>query len=235
MLIQTGKLDKTCKNSAWFKKIEQIGVVVQVWELSPAQTLAWVARRMRSAGLQASDDAVRYLTERIEGNLLAAVQEINKLTLLFGQRSVTAEHIMAVVADNSRYTVFDLADAILLQDVQRIAHIMQVLQDDDTAPPLLVWALADLSRQLYAGCENLQQNISNQSLLMRMPKARQSAFQKALPRISKQIYWPHLFTRLATLDQHSKGVGQGVSHYPQRLWDEMLDCALLIAGRSTVL
>ncbi len=235
LLIQTGKLDKTCKNSAWFKKIEQIGVVVQVWELSPAQTLAWVARRMRSAGLQASDDAVRYLTERIEGNLLAAVQEINKLTLLFGQRSVTAEHIMAVVADNSRYTVFDLADAILLQDVQRIAHIMQVLQDDDTAPPLLVWALADLSRQLYAGCENLQQNISNQSLLMRMPKARQSAFQKALPRISKQIYWPHLFTRLATLDQHSKGVGQGVSHYPQRLWDEMLDCALLIAGRSTVL
>ena len=234
LLIQTGKLDKTCKNSAWVKKIEQIGVVVQVWELSPAQTVAWVARRMRQAGLQPTDDAVRYLTERIEGNLLAAVQEINKLTLLFGQRPVTPEHIMAVVADSSRYNVFDLTDAILLQDVPRILHIMQVLQDDDTAPPLLVWALTDLSRQLYTGCENIKHNASNQTLLVRMPKPRQAIFQKALQRMLKNTDWHVLFSLLATLDQHSKGVGRDVSRYPQRLWDAMLDCALVMAGRPVL-
>lgn len=231
LLMQTGKLDKTGKNSAWVKKIEQLGVLVQVWEFSPAQTLAWVARRMRSAGLQASDDAVRYLTERVEGNLLAAVQEINKLTLLFGKRAITAEHIMAVVADSSRYTVFDLADAILTQDTRRIGHIMQVLQEEDTATPLLVWALSDLLRQLYSGCENSRRHLSNQALLMRIPKARQGAFQNAVRRMMVNTDWNALFATAAMLDQHSKGVGQDAARYPQRLWDELLDLALLLAGK----
>ena len=230
LLIQTGKLDKTAKNAAWVKKIEQAGVWVQIWDLSPAQTLAWVARRMRAAGLQASDDAVRYLTERIEGNLLAAVQEIAKLALLFGTKPIQAQHIMAVVADSSRYTVFDLADAILLQDSGRILHIMQVLQEEDVAPPLLIWALSDLLRQLYTGVSNLRQNQSNQALLMRMPKARQGAFQNALKRCY-HTDWQALFNAAALLDQHSKGVGQDVSRHPQRLWDEMLAFAFALAGK----
>jgi DNA polymerase-3 subunit delta len=233
LVIQTGKLDKTCKNAAWVKKVEQLGVLVQVWDLSPAQTLAWVARRMRAAGLQPTDDAVRYLTERVEGNLLAAVQEIGKLTLLYGNRPLNAENIMAVVADSSRFTVFDLTDAMLSQDVRRIRHIMQVLQEEDTATPLLVWALADLLRQLYAGCELVRSNQSLQGLLVRMPKTRQGLFQTALRRMMAAD-WQSLFSRAAMLDQHSKGVGQDVSRHPQRLWDEMLELAFLLGGKTVI-
>lgn len=230
LLLQTGKLDKACKSSAWVKKIEQSGVIVQVWELKPAETQAWVAKRMRAAGLQPDNAAVRYLTERIEGNLLAAVQEIQKLALLYGSRPLTAEAIMAVVADSSRFSVFDLTDAILAQDARRIVHIMQVLQEEDTAAPLLVWVLADLLRQLYSATQNNQHNISNQALLLRMPKARQGLFQAALRRMVATD-WAGLFARMSLLEQHSKGVGQDVSRHLQRLWDEMLEIALLLAGQ----
>lgn len=231
LLIQSSRLDKSCKNAAWVKKLEKNGVLVQVWDLSPAQTMAWVARRMRAAGLQPSDDAVRYLTERVEGNLLAAVQEIGKLALLYGNRPMSAENIMAVVADSSRFSVFDLTEAILSQNTRRIIHIMQVLQEEDTAPPLLIWMLTDLLRQLYNGCENIRRRESNQSLLVRMPKSRQALFQKALRRMGNAP-WADLFNLAARLDQHSKGVGQDASRYTQRLWDEMLEMALLLAGKA---
>jgi DNA polymerase-3 subunit delta len=231
LLLQTGRLDKACKSAAWVKKVEQVGVSVQVWDLAPAQTLAWIARRMRAAGLQPDNDAVRYLTERVEGNLLAAVQEIGKLALLFGNRLLKAENIMAVVADSSRFTVFDLSEAILSQDARRINHIMKVLQEEDTAPPLLVWALADLLRQLYGGCENLRNNLSIQALLLRMPKPRQALFQNALRRMMV-VDWRPLFIHAARLDQHCKGVGQDASRHPQRLWDEMQELALLLAGKA---
>lgn len=231
LLLQTGRLDKACKSAAWVKKVEQVGVSVQVWDLSPAQTMAWIAKRMRSAGLQPDNEAVRYLTERVEGNLLAAVQEIGKLALLFGSRPITAENIMAVVADSSRFTVFDLTDVILSQDVRRISHMMKILQEEDTATPLLVWALAELLRQLYAGCEHVRNNTSIQPLLMRMPKPRQAQFQTALRRMMT-AGWQPLFSHAARLDRHSKGVGQDASRHPQRLWDEMLELALLLAGKA---
>lgn len=231
LLLQTGKLDKTCKSAAWVKKVEQVGVMVQVWELNAAQTQAWIAKRMRHAGLQPDTEAVRYLTERVEGNLLAAVQEIGKLALLFGRQPVSAADIMSVVADSSRFSVFDLADAILTQDMRRIRHIMQVLQEEDTAPPLLLWALADLLRQLYSGCESLRSGASLQPLLMRMPKPRQDTFQKALRRMMG-VDWTPLFSLAARLDRHSKGVGQDVSRHPQRLWDDMLELAMALAGKS---
>lgn len=233
LLIQSGRLDKACKSSAWVKKIEQQGVLVQVWDLSPAQTQAWIARRMRAAGLQPDNEAVRYLAERVEGNLLAAVQEIGKLVLLYGSQPLTAESIMAVVADSSRFSAFDLADAILSQDVRRIRHVMLVLQEEDTAAPLLVWTLADLLRQLYAACGNIRNNLSIQPLLVRMPKPRQAMFQNALRRMMAAD-WPSLFAQAAQLDRHSKGVGQAVYRHPQRLWDEMLELALLLAGHPVI-
>ncbi|MBU0656733.1 MAG: DNA polymerase III subunit delta [Gammaproteobacteria bacterium] len=233
LLLQTGRLDKACKSAAWVKKVEQVGVLVQVWDLSPAQTQAWIAKRMRNAGLQPDNEAVRYLTERVEGNLLAAVQEIGKLVLLFGKRPISADNIMSVVADNSRFSVFDLSEAVLAQDARRIRHIMQVLQEEDTAPPLMIWALADLLRQLYTACENVRNNASNQGILMRMPKNRQALFQNALRRMMT-VDWTLLFTHAARLDRHSKGVGRDVSRHPQRLWDDMLELALKLAGRPVM-
>lgn len=230
LLIQAGRLDKACRTAAWVKTLEQQGVLVQVWDLSPPQALAWLAKRMREAGLNPNEAAVRYLSEHVEGNLLAAVQEINKLKLLYANEVISVEQMAAAISDNSRFTVFDLADAILAQDIKRLQHILLVLKEEDTALPLLVWALGDLLRQLYEACENQRQQRSNQQLIMRLPKNRQALFQAAAKRMER-ANWPSLFKRLALLDQHSKGVGLDVSRHPDRLWDEVLDMALALMGK----
>jgi DNA polymerase-3 subunit delta len=227
LILQTTRLDKVCKNSAWLKKIEQVGVTVQVWDLSPAQTIAWVAKRMRRAGLSASDEAIRYLAERIEGNLLAAAQEITKLQLLYTQQRIDVPAIQAVVADSARFTVFDLAEAVLSQDSQRLQHILQILQEENTALTLVVWTLSDLLRQLYTGSINLQTGQSNQALLVKMPKLRQSLFTKLLSQ-HRTTQWTALFQQAAHLDQWSKGVGL-VEGNIQRVWDQLLLFALALA------
>ena len=230
LILQATRLDKVCKNSAWVKKIEQVGVAVQVWDLSPAQTIAWVAKRMRNAGLQASDDAIRYLAERIEGNLLAAAQEITKLQLLYAQQRIEVSDIQAVVADSARFTVFDLVDAVLSQDSQRLQHILHILQEENTALTLVVWTLSDLLRQLYSGSLNLQTGQSNQDLLLRMPKLRQGLFLKLLNQ-HRSTQWPVLFQQAAQLDQLSKGVGL-MEGNAQRVWDQLLLLALALANKT---
>lgn len=230
LLMQCGRLDKACRSAAWVKVIEQQGVLVQVWDLSPQQALTWLAKRMRETGLNANEAAVRYLAEHVEGNMLAAVQEINKLKLLYDHEPISAEQMAAAVSDSSRFTVFDLADAILAQDIKRLQHILQVLKEEDTALPLLVWALGDLLRQLYEACENQRQQRSNQNLMMRLPKNRQAPFQAATKRMER-ANWPALFKRLALLDQHSKGVGLDVSRSADRLWDGVFDMALAMMGK----
>lgn len=230
LLIQAGRLDKACRAAAWVKAIEQHGVLVQVWDLSPPQALAWLAKRMREADLKPTEAAVRYLAEHVEGNLLAAVQEINKLKLLYPNEALSLEQMAAAISDSSRFTVFDLADAILAQDLKRLQHILQVLKDEDTALPLLVWALGDLLRQLYEVGENQRHQRSNQALIMRLPKNRQGPFQAAVKRMER-ANWPSLFKRLAVLDQHSKGVGTDVSRHPERLWDDVFDMALALMGK----
>nr|CAA6812439.1 MAG: DNA polymerase III delta subunit (EC [uncultured Thiotrichaceae bacterium] len=230
LLIRCPRLEKSCKNAAWVKAIAQAGVQIQIWDLSPAQTQAWVARRMRSAGLKPDDQAVRYLTERVEGNLLAAVQEINKLKLLHADERLTVDVVAASVADSSRFSVFDLTEAVLMQDIERIRHIVQVLHEEGTALPLLIWALADLLRQLNTAVFNLQQGQSNQSIMMRMPKNRQAMFQQAMKRM-QQANWALLYSKVALLDQHSKGVGTDVSGHESRLWDEVFDVALRLSGK----
>jgi len=215
LLIQAPKLDKSTRNAAWVKALGEQGVHVPVWELSAAQTQAWVAARMRAAGLQADEAALRYLAERIEGNLLAAAQEIKKLQLLHADELITVERLAAVIADSSRFTVFDLSDAILQQD---------------TPLPLLVWALSDLLRQLNEAAETLKHNGSLQKILVRMPRQRQAAFQQAAKRMVN-ANWATLFRRVALLDQHSKGVGEGVSRSEARLWDAVFDVALALCGK----
>lgn len=114
MILQTTRLGKVVKIVLGLK-IEQVGVAVQVGTYPLHKpSLGW-RNGCVTPGLHASDDAIRYLAERIEGNLLAAAQEITKLQLLYAQQRIEVSDIQAVVADSARFTVFDLVDAVLSQ------------------------------------------------------------------------------------------------------------------------
>jgi len=233
LIIQLGKFDYRSRNSAWFKAIDRVGVIIQVWALSAAQTLAWVAKRMRQTGLQVSQEVVSLLSERVEGNLLAAAQEIQKLYSLFGATQITEQQVIESVTDSSRFSIFDLSDAILLAQPQRVQHILSVLQQEGTPLPLLLWVISDLSRKLYQANNLLQQGKSAVAIINKLPRQKQALFRDANQRLYR-ANWHSILEKLIEVDWKIKGVGQERNKLEARIWDDLGDIALSLAGINII-
>lgn len=150
LLILAPGLDWKSLKAKWVQAIEQAGVVVQVREPQGRQLSQWLDGRLRRSGFIPTPEAVALLAERVEGNLLAANQEIIKLGLALEPGPLDAEGLLTAVADSARYGVFDLADAALSGDRARVARVIEVLQAEGTAEPLVLWALAREVRKLAA-------------------------------------------------------------------------------------
>ncbi len=231
LIIQTKRLDKSAMKSVWVKAIDKQGVVIQIWDLSAPQTLAWVAKRMRHSGLQPTQEAIRLLTERIEGNLLAADQEIRKLSLLFNQQRVDVEEVLQVVADSSRFSVFDLSGAVLAADVRRIQHILTILREEGTALPLILWSLSTLSRQLYDACFKVSTGQPPMQAMGYMAYDKKAAFQAAMRRL-QNADWSAILAKNFLIDRMSKGHESVRVKDESRVWDEIVDFSLLLAGKN---
>ncbi len=150
LLITSGKLEPAARKSRWVQALDQAGVVVFVWPLDRRQLPAWVRTRLKRRGLEATPEAAALLAERVEGNLLACVQEIDKLYLLQGAGRVDARDIANAVADSARFDVYDLVDTALAGDGARGVRILNGLQGEGVAPAVVLWALARDLRQLAA-------------------------------------------------------------------------------------
>jgi len=238
IVIKTPKLMGNARNSAWVKAIDKVGLVINIWELSAPQTMAWVAKRLRENGMQPSPDAVRLLTERVEGNLLAATQEINKLKLLFCDQphktvDINAEQILQAVSDSSRYSIFDLNNAVMLGDAHRIQHIHHSLKEEGVPIPLVLWTLTDLSRQLYEASFNLNQGMSITKIVAKMPRPRQKPFQTALQRM-QQADWDNIMTLTSKLDRLAKGQSELANKGMSRIWSDLLELALILAKHPVI-
>jgi DNA polymerase-3 subunit delta len=138
LLIVSGRIDKQSQKSKWYVALDQAGVIL--------------------AGLTADNDAVTLLAERLEGNLLAASQEIEKLRLLHGEQTITAELVADTVSDNARYDAFRLVDVALSGDSRGAVRTLRGLRAESIQPPVLLWALsrevrllADLKREIARG------------------------------------------------------------------------------------
>ncbi len=148
LLITLPKLDRTQTNSKWYQAIERLGVVVQVWPVEGGRLMPWIEQRLRRAGLIPEAGVVQMLADRVEGNLLAANQEIEKLLLLYGQGVVTPEQLIEAVADSARFDIFSLVDTLLNGDVSKGIRILQGLRAEGIAAPVVLWALSREIRQL---------------------------------------------------------------------------------------
>lgn len=235
LLIQMPKLVAAARNAAWVKAIDKQGVVVQVWDLSTPQTMAWINKKMREFGMRATPDAVRLLTERVEGNLLAAFQEINKLKLLFQdsdsqtETQIDEEQVLAAVSDSSRFSIFDLSNAVMAGDLPRIQHIHHNLKEEGVPIQLILWTLSDLSRQLYNASFNLKNGMAISQIIGKLPRPRQRPFQIALQRM-QGADWNTILRKNSDIDRLSKGQSEIANKGLGRVWSELLELALLLAG-----
>jgi len=229
LLITAGKLEPSARKSRWVQALDQAGVVVFVWPLDSRQLPAWVRTRLQQRGLEATPEAAALLAERVEGNLLACVQEIDKLYLLLGAGRVDARAIADAVADSARFDVYDLVDAALAGDGARGVRILNGLQGEGVAPAVVLWALARDLRQLalmarvLAGGQTIPQVLAR----FKVWESRDTAFTRALQRLSGAAC-NRLLRRCALIDRVIKGQAAG------NAWDELLQLTLWLAGVNAI-
>ena len=147
-IISYPKLDWASQKSAWVTRLQEAAVYLDIPLIERAQLPAWIARGLKEQGQSADRDALEFIADRVEGNLLAAHQEIQKLGLLYQQGALSAEQVQEAVLNVARYDVFKLNEAILQGDVTRLVRMLDGLKGEGEALPLVLWALAEECRAL---------------------------------------------------------------------------------------
>ncbi len=208
VMVITGKLDRSVASTKWVKAIESEGAHVQIWPLEVAHLPRWIEQRMRGLGLAPDRDAVGVIVERVEGNLLAAKQEIDKLLLLHGQGSISADQVAEAVADSARYDIFKCVDAALMGNLERTHRVLHGLRGEGVEPVLLVWAVTREIQSLAAMAWEIERGASSTSVLGRVWAKRKPVLGAALQRHSLQSL-QHLLLELSRVDRISKGQLRG--------------------------
>jgi DNA polymerase-3 subunit delta len=216
----SAKLDSSAQRSKWVKAIEQHGVRIDVWPVERAELPRWIAERAASLDLSLDPPAAELLADRVEGNLLAADQELRKLALTAPGR-IGEDTILEAVANSARFDVFRLTDEIEAGDARRALRALYALKAEGVAPALVSWALnreiALLTRLKFA--VGNRENVGNAMARHGVWRRRQPAVKLALDRYT----WPELnelMARAAKLDDTIKGVERG------RPWETLTSLVL---------
>ncbi len=216
-LITLPKLDGTTMKSKWFTALAAHGTVVSANDVALAALPQWIAGRLQRQGQSADADTLTFLAQRVEGNLLAAWQEIQKLALLYPAGPLSFEQVKDAVMDVARYDVFKLSEAMLSGDATRYARILDGLRAEGTATVLILWALAEDIRALAKVARAMQQtgNVSSALREARVWGVRQKLVERAVRRISP-VFAERALRQAAQIDRLVKGLRQG------DVWDELL-------------
>jgi DNA polymerase-3 subunit delta len=205
-LVSAPKLDRGGASAKWVKAIDAQGGVIQIWPVSPRDLPGWIAARMKHAGLRPDRDAVRLIADRVEGNLLAADQEIEKLRLLHGEGELSAADIDKAVADSSRFDVYKLVDAAVGGDARRALRILGGVRTEGVEPVIVMWALTREIRML-AGLADSIRHGTDLSTAMRQARVWQS--RQGLVRACIGRHQPGDFFRLLKLARDADAAAKG--------------------------
>ena len=229
LLVVTSKLTIQQQNSAWFKAIDKVGIIIQIWPITGPQLPVWIRQRIKLAGLQIDNTGVQLLVDHVQGNLLAAAQEIEKLQLLFGNNIITAEQIAASITGNNRFNIFELGDSLLRGDTQLSLQILQCLQNEGNEPVLILWSITRELRTLINIAFELQQGLTFAQIIQAFAvrEQRKPLIQNALKRHSYQE-WLLLIQKASQVDRVVKGMQLG------NVWDELQQLCLAITQKKFI-
>lgn len=148
LVIYTHKLDTKFEKSTWYQTIEKHGVTLPIWPIPIEQLPMWMIQRAKKLNLTLTKQAADHLALEVEGNLLAAAQEIEKLSLLLPNATIDHQTIDAIVTDNARFDLFHLVDSALSGNRSRSLRILNNLAAEGSEPTLILWALTREIRTL---------------------------------------------------------------------------------------
>jgi DNA polymerase-3 subunit delta len=224
LLVSMIGVDWREEKSAWLGALATAGVVLKLPTPGLSELPAWIAGRLRRQKQSASAEGLRFIAERVEGNLLAAHQEILKLGVLYPDAALSLQQIRDAVLNVARYDLDSLREALLAGDVARLARTLDGLQQEGEAPLLVLWAMTEEVRALAQLSAGLARQQPLDALLRdaRVWGARQTLIRQALKRLDRtqaELALAHA----ARIDRMIKGLGSG------DVWDEFRQLGLRLA------
>ncbi len=229
-LVVLPRLDKATRTGAWFAALEAHGATVQIDPVERAQLPAWIAQRLAAQGqrVAAGEEGQRtlqFFADRVEGNLLAAHQEIQKLALLHPQGELAREQVEAAVLNVARYDVFKLSEAVLSGQVARTQRMLDGLQAEGEAEVLVHWALAEDIRALkrVKDAMNAGKPLPMALRENRIWGAKERLYERLLPQAS-DAQLARLLQSAHVVDGIVKGLKQ--ADWPQDGWQALSRLAL---------
>jgi DNA polymerase-3 subunit delta len=209
-LVTLPKLDKTGTGSVWFGALEKAGVVVPLNTVEIERLPRWIGQRLQAQGQQADEATLEFLANQVEGNLLAAHQEIQKLGLLYPAGPLDPEAVREAVLNVSRYDVFQLGDALLAGDVARTTRILDGLEAEGVQPlallGVLAWLLRGVTRVKQA--EARGENLANAMQQAKIWGGWQNQVRRMLARVSLRQMQAAML-KMAEIDRICKGIAPG--------------------------
>ena len=225
LILSTGKLDPAARRAKWYKAVESAGVSVQVWPIDTPRLPSWIRERGVRLGVPMTIEAAELLGERVEGNLLACAQEIEKLGLLYPSVTIDPDQVMNSVGDSARFSIFDCVESALAGDPRRVLRICRGLAEEGTEPVLMSWAFTREIRLLETIASEAEggAGIARALEQHRLWDKRKRSLSAALARHpAKQLR--RMLRRLAAIDRIIKGAAVGEP------WDELTRIGLGLAG-----
>ncbi len=227
-LITLPKLDWAAQKTAWVTALQQAAVFIDIPLVERAQLGNWIGQRLAAQAQSTDKAALDFMVERVEGNLLAAHQEIRKLGLLFAEGRLTYEQIQDAVLNVARYDVFKLSEAMLAGDIARLTRMLEGLKGEGEALPLVLWAVAEEIRIMLKLKLGMNEGRPLAMLMKeyRIWGPRERLMAPALARLSASTLESAL-AQAAQVDRMIKGLR--AKQFTGDAWDAMLQLALKIA------
>jgi DNA polymerase-3 subunit delta len=230
-LVQLPRLDRQQQTSGWFGALDAAGVVLRVDPVERRELPAWIARRLALQGQRVDDGeagarSLAFFADRVEGNLLAAHQELQKLALLYAQGVLSFEQVEAAVLNVARYDVFRLGEAVLGGQVARALRMLDGLRAEGEAPVLVHWTLAEDIRALKRVHDAVAQGKPLPMALreQRVWGVKEKLYERVLPLLAD-----HQLAHLVEAAQICDGIVKGLKHpgWPLDAWDALKRLVLL--------
>ena len=235
-LIHLPRLDRQQQQSGWFAALDAAGVTIRVEPVDRKALPQWIAQRLAAQGQRVEDGeagmhTLAFFADRVEGNLLAAHQEIQKLALLYPQGTLSFEQVEAAVLNVARYDVYKLGEAVLAGQTARVLRMLDGLRAEGEAPVLVHWTLAEDIRALRRVKEATEQSRPLPLALReaRVWGAKERLFERLVPLLSDHTL-AHWVESASICDGLIKGLKH--PHWPLDAWDGLKRLALMVTQHT---
>ena len=227
LIISSGKLEMAQQKSKWFKTLDKKGIIIQHWEVQSNQLAGWITRNMSQLGLDSNIEVANAIAYCTEGNLLASMQEIQKLKIAYPDGKINLREYLNQIDQQSQYSVFGMIDSALQGDTDKVNKVFNSLVDDSTPPVILVSSLYREIKNLVSMSIELKTNQTIESILNnhRVWQKRKPLISNALKKHSYQKL-QKLLLRLGRIDRSLKGMDN------LDVYDELQNVVIALSGKN---